>query len=482
MRLHQRLIHPIVIVFVCVAALLSFRCKDNCTGQPAPLIANPAHVRFIHAVTDAPAVDLLFDSTTIVSGATFNTYTATTACYRDCPTTGTRTLSARLTGTSLTVVSSQATLLNGEYYTVVLINTRAAARLLVLRDTLTTPAPDSARIRVIHAVPDLPSMDVSLAGTTISRNIMFGSSSGYLTVHRLLPAPIGTDTGSFVAWRSGSPRDVVVEMQSGHVAIPGQNVLTLIVLGKISPNGTEPLATVTVFQDNFASTRGYGDAVLLSELGAVRLFDGASDSVDRMDLLVYNSVSQGGMPPDWRPDFPGQDRVKRILNDSMSSYFFLGFSGFKKNAKGQYVMPLMAVRHEWNEGFADSVVVDPFQANDRVTCAVVGYALPHKMLILRDTMSTPPAGSAAIRFVNGCPDSLEQLTLASSGSTLFANTPYRGITGSTSVPAGNTTLTVRPTSSAPIQLTTPLLDGHTYTAFAIGRIADGTLRLKVFEK
>src|ERR1035437_10060773 len=125
------------IVGLCLAvamgalALNSIRCKDNCTGQPGAPTSNPPMVRFIHASPDAPAVDCHFDSTVFVAGSTFNTYPASTCCYRPCATTGSGMLSVRLTGTDITLCKDTATFRNGEYYTVVLLNYRASAQVLI---------------------------------------------------------------------------------------------------------------------------------------------------------------------------------------------------------------------------------------------------------------------------------------------------------------------------------------------------------------
>jgi len=73
-----------------------------------------------------------------------------------------------------------AELAAGSSYTVIATGSGGHARLRVFRDG--EPAAGTAKLRVIHAAPELGTPDVSLGGRPIAQAVAFGSSSPYITV------------------------------------------------------------------------------------------------------------------------------------------------------------------------------------------------------------------------------------------------------------------------------------------------------------
>ena len=53
---------------------------------------------------------------------------------------------------------------------------------LVVTDDLTLPAANSSKLRVIHASPDAPNVDVFVGGNRVLANVPFRAASEYLTV------------------------------------------------------------------------------------------------------------------------------------------------------------------------------------------------------------------------------------------------------------------------------------------------------------
>lgn len=462
-------------VVVCALALNSIRCKDNCTGQPGVPTAHPAMVRFIHASPDAPAVDCAFDSTVFVAGSTFNTYLASTCCYRPCVATGKGTVFVRLSTGGTILASDTATFKEDEYYTVVLMNHRAAAQILVLHDTLTTPPPTEARLRMIDAVTDQSALDFTLSGKRLITGLRFGKASPYVTVVK----PAGTDTGSFFVTREGT-NDVIYQFASGALFIPGKYVITMVMLGSMTPNGTEPLPTMSMFQDNVASVHGLGDVLFQPTYGGLRALN-ATGRNDTLDAQIFNAVSST-FPPDWRYDFPGQSRMLKLPPDSLSDYLLLGFNGLDKDPQGRYQTAVRFVRNGTFDALSDSLHVDPFEKDRRYTFVAIGDVVPFSVVQLFDTASTPPSGMSSIRLLNGSPDNTQPISLSVDGLTPFSNIAYKGVTGMYSVPAGAKTITLQPASGASTTVTATLQSGEVYTVVAMGKNSNGTLHGKVFLK
>ncbi|HZV12239.1 MAG TPA: DUF4397 domain-containing protein [Candidatus Kapabacteria bacterium] len=464
-----------IMAFACIAAMLSIRCKDNCVGQPPVL--QQAFVRFINASPDSPPVDMVVDSTAIVSGLAFNSFPANTTGYHATPATIGGTLSARFTGTTTAVLSVPVSFAPGERYTVVLLNKKTALQFLVLHDTLTAPSPDSSRIRFIHAVADLSSIDVQLGGKYIARGLIFGNSSGYVTVHSYLP---GIDTGSFDVNEGNPPHATVFDLPSGKFALVGQSVFTMIALGDFDPNGTEPLPTVVILYDDVK-----GDIISDPSFGAVRLLNVLHPTFN-CDLQIYNAVSADNLPPDWRKDFPDQGYVLNIGNDSASSYLLFGASTppFKQDQNGNYWMGVRVSSTADGSVITDSTAINPFQNNGRYTVAVAGMGSPpYSIIILRDTLPDPPLNMATVRFFNASPDQAATSTLiAQGGDTLFRSIGFTQVTGSIFVPIGNTTLALKSSNGASTTLTANLGAEEAYTIVATGLPQDSSYSLHIYEK
>ncbi|HET7152920.1 MAG TPA: DUF4397 domain-containing protein, partial [Candidatus Kapabacteria bacterium] len=406
----------IITAFACVAAMVSIRCKDNCVGQPPMLPVQTAYVRFVHASPDSPPVDMAVDSTVIVSGLAFNSFPVATTGYHAVRTTTNGLLSTRFTGTTANILSTAVTFAAGERYTVVLLNKKSSLKFLVLHDTIAPPSTDSSRIRFIHAVADLSTIDVQLGGKYIAKGLTFGSSSGYVSVHSYIP---GIDTGSFDVNDGNPPHATVFDLPSGKFALFGQSVFTMIALGDFDPNGMEPLPTVAILYDDVK-----GDIISDPSFGAVRLLNVLHPTLN-CDLQIYNAVSANNLPPDWRKDFPDQQRVLNIENDSVSSYLLLGASNppFQQDQNGKYWMGVQVSSTADGSVITDSTAIHPYQNNARYTVAITGAgAPPYSVVVLWDTLPDPPQNMATVRFFNASPDPSVTASLAVQGG----NTLYNG--------------------------------------------------------
>ncbi len=147
-------------------ALLS-ACGD---GHVAPSL------RAVHASPDGPRVDILVDGQKIADA----TYKASTAFQPVSD--GTRRVQVNVSGSSpaVTVIDANVATEPGRRYTVFAVDKVARIAPLVVEDQGDTPAAGQVKLRVVHAAPDAPAVDVyvtapqaSLTGTSPTLSFAF---------------------------------------------------------------------------------------------------------------------------------------------------------------------------------------------------------------------------------------------------------------------------------------------------------------------
>lgn len=154
----------------------------------APLIALPnatAKIRGVHASPDAPAVDVLFDSTLLVQNARFGDASKYVDVLADA-----HRIRVAPTGTTNAVIDATVSLDTGSATTVIAVDKLAKIAPLVLKDDLSGPARGNVRIRLVHASPSAgkvdiyitaPGADLANAKPTIA-GFAFKDASAYLEV------------------------------------------------------------------------------------------------------------------------------------------------------------------------------------------------------------------------------------------------------------------------------------------------------------
>lgn len=155
-----------------------------------PASAFAQRVRVVHASPDAPAVDVFVDGAAAIDALPFAEYTD----YVSLPA-GEHRFEVRVAGTDTVVTGVTATLPVGGDFTVIATGfvtpgRGEAFRLLLLQDDNTTPANGRAHVRVVHAAPSAPGVDVYFGAPFLSvrtreavlKGVPFGVASGYLPV------------------------------------------------------------------------------------------------------------------------------------------------------------------------------------------------------------------------------------------------------------------------------------------------------------
>ncbi|GIW23800.1 MAG: hypothetical protein KatS3mg069_0067 [Meiothermus sp.] len=193
-----------------------------------------AYVRFAHLVPDAPAVDILSGGNKVFEAQGFKDVTY----YAEVPA-GSLTLTVQTTGQNPAKVADVAIRVQaGKYYTVMALGMASSLKARLVEDRI-APAEGVAKVRVVHASPDAPAVDVALkGGPVLFRNLAFGQISGYGTVpaaaYNLEVRPTGTTT---------------VALPLEGVAFEGGKVYSVFAVGLLAGETLE----VIVVEDSFGS-------------------------------------------------------------------------------------------------------------------------------------------------------------------------------------------------------------------------------------
>lgn len=203
--------------------------------------ATGGRVRVVHASPDAPAVDIYVNGGKVLENLPFREYSE----YLALPA-GSYNVDIKVTGTDTSVKMVPISVANGKDYTAMAVGYAGGMQpgfdVLWLEDDNTMPANNGVKLRVVHAAPGAPAVDVyattpfeALAGKTpVLTNVPFKAASGYLqvptAVYQARIAVAGTqtvaiDSHRLVTW-NGMIRTIVAVDNTG-----GGGPFQLIILG-----------------------------------------------------------------------------------------------------------------------------------------------------------------------------------------------------------------------------------------------------------
>jgi hypothetical protein len=216
---------------------LATACSEDDTTAPA---MTNAYVQVVHASPDAPNVDVLVDNAIVLTNVSFKAASG----YLAVPA-GTRNLKVNATGTSTTVINADVAVMSGKYYTVMATGPVATIQPLVLTDDYTSPAAGNAKVRLVHASPSAPTVDiyVTAPGASISAimptltAVPFRGYSDYLEVpagsYQVRVTPTGTKT---------------VAIDTGALALAAGQIRTGVAVD--ATGGGAPLGAILVADKN----------------------------------------------------------------------------------------------------------------------------------------------------------------------------------------------------------------------------------------
>ncbi len=191
-----------------------------------------AQVRVAHLSPDAPAVDVLVDGQAALEGVEFGAvsdYLALSA--------GEHTVTIQTSENETVVFEGNVSVEAGEMYTVAAIGevTEETFEPVVYEDDFEMPSDENATVRLIHASPDAPAVDVTVAGTdtVLYDNVSFGNASDYVEV------PAGDYELEIRGATEENDGEVVTTV---NVSVEGGTAYSAIAAGYLSPDD-EPADT-----------------------------------------------------------------------------------------------------------------------------------------------------------------------------------------------------------------------------------------------
>lgn len=191
--------------------------QPGALGMPAATAAGGmAMVRAVHAIPDAPEVDVYVNGRKLLSNVS---YKATTD-FITVPA-GTYRVQLFPSGSTETpLLTKSLTVEPGTAYTLVAAGTTLSPDLVLYRDELSAP-PGSVRLRFIHLSPDAPEVDIApKGGRVLFPNVGFKEATRYATV-----AP-GTYS---LEVRAAGTDNVILTVPNTRLS--GGKVYTILVLG-----------------------------------------------------------------------------------------------------------------------------------------------------------------------------------------------------------------------------------------------------------
>jgi len=206
------------------------------------MMGEAANLRVAHMSPDAPNVDVYVNDETVLTDVPFTTVSD----YLELPT-GTHQVMITAAGDPDTVAFDGEVTLEASDYTVAAVGELSSEdtefRPLILEDDNSGPGENMARLRVVHASPDAPAVDVTAAGgdVVLFDGVPFGES-GYTTVEANdYTVEIRGDTES-------DDGDVVADYD---VSLNGGTVYTAFARGYLSADDdpTDEAFSLQVVQD-----------------------------------------------------------------------------------------------------------------------------------------------------------------------------------------------------------------------------------------
>lgn len=235
-------------LLLALAALLTLGAVTMLAPRQASA-ADGGRVRVMHASPDTPAVDIFIDGAKAVTALAFpaNTpYVALPAGPHNV-----KVFVSPSNGTGAPALEANLVVAAGKDYTVLAVGElgKGTLGLFPIEDDNTTPAAGKAHVRLIHASPDAPPVNVAVSGT--DTNVFTGVA--YRSYSPYVPVPAGNynldvkvnATGATVLSIPGLKLDAQTVYTAVAVGLAGNGTLKVIPLVDSAPQAAAPLPPST---------------------------------------------------------------------------------------------------------------------------------------------------------------------------------------------------------------------------------------------
>ena len=407
---------------------------DLTPKQTQPPTDKDAFVRVIHGVYAAGGVDLSVDGSVAAKGLEYRKttgYLKVKAGQRELQVTPANQPNP-------TLIDAQLTFDADKSYTLIALpdgsNVKAAST-----EDQRAPNATKAKIRLLHASPDAPSVDIKV-GTPDSQavisNIAFEKSSSYIEVDSGAYAFVVTATGANQAVVSFEP-----------VGLEAGKVYTAVAFGTLDAKDKYPFG-VRVFVDN-----GDGKAFVDLKVKATKPPTGKSKL-----RVIHGSF-----------DAPAVD-IAVDGNKAFTGLAYRQSSGYAEVEEGKRKVEVFA------SGGNQSVLAREFTLNKNTDYTVFALnELQQFEVVATDDKRLPEADKAKIRLVHGSSDApaVDVKLSTGTGASLFSNAAFKSVSAYKTVDAKSYTLVLTAQGSDKALLTfepIALAKGQVYTAVAFGTL------------
>jgi len=403
-----------------------------------------AQVRVVHASADAPNVDVFAGSTKVLSDVPYKAASGLlTVDAGDLP------VKVTATGSDKAVIAATLKLAKDTVTTVIALNTLAKIEPLVITESKLPPAAGKARLRVVHAAPAAPAVDVYLtapnaalaAATPTLSNVPFKGFSEGLEVaagdYQVRVTTVGSKT---------------VVYDSGQVAVRAGADLLAMAIPQV--NGSSPISLLLI------SRAASGNVTEVTDANAKLRVVHASPDAPAVDVLANGNALLSNVP------------------------FF--------TASNYLTVPAATYKTDLRVNGTTTIALSKNLTVDRAknyTVFAVGYAAKTpslQYLVGVDDASLPPAGQSKVRVVHASPDA-PAVDVYANDQLVMSNVAFPAVGEYLKVPAGTYVFKLRAAgaavSTAPA-FTSPAVttaDGKIYTVVARGEFAQaGTSNATAF--
>nr|WP_241431969.1 DUF4397 domain-containing protein [Haloferax mucosum] len=399
------------------------------TPTPEPEMAM---VRVAHLSPDAPNVDVYVDDSMALSDVPFGAVSD----YLSVPV-GVRTVKITAAGDDSTVAFEGDLDVAEATYTVAAVGELSEETFepLVLEDDVSVPSDDTARVRVVHASPDAPAVDITAGDQTLFDGVEF-TQSGSVEV------PANTYTLQVRGDTESNDGDAVAEFD---VEFVGGTVYTVFAAGYLTSDD-EPMDEA--FRPIAAVDAGAGGGGLVQRDVFFRAAHLSPDAPN-VDVVVDGAVALSDVPfgavSDYLALTTGMHQVTIRATDAPDTVVF---DEELDLAAGAYTAAAL--------GELDSMADNAFAVS-----------------LLEDDRSAPADDTARIRVLHASPDApAVDVAVAGSGDALVDGAAF-GDAATVEVPAGDYTLQIRGDTESNdgdvvAEFDVSAEGGRAYTAIALG--------------
>jgi hypothetical protein len=391
-----------------------------------------------HLSPDAPNVDVYVDGDAVLEDVPFRAVSD----YLDLST-GEYDVMITAAGDMDTVVFDQPLELSDGEFTAAAIGELAEDNepfaLEVYADDVSDPG-ESARVRLIHASPDAPNVDITAGGDVLFEDVPFGAAGA-------IEVPAGEYELEVRPATENNDGDVVATFE---LAPEAGTVYTAAAVGYLEP-GAAPADVPFDLEVVVDATYEVEETETETEADAALRVAHLSPDAPNVDVYVDGDAVLEDVP-------------------------FRAVSDYLDLSTGEYDVMITAA------GDMDTVVFDqPLELSDgEFTAAAIGELAednePFALEVYADDVSDP-GESARVRLIHASPDA-PNVDVTAGGDVLFEDVPF-GAAGAIEVPAGEYELEVRPATEnndGDVVATFELAPeaGVVYTAAAVGYLEPGS--------